>query len=280
VRTTGEPPSTNGDPSRSSEGNSTPLTASCPPCRSPFAGSFGVDTVGLTVPLVPGSFLVGQRLRLDGVGTVTPGNDRLYVEASLPRRDRGHNLGLLTAEETVTTSAGIITELQDAYPLRHTEVGQFQISRLDVACNIDALVGLDRYLDCVVRRQPSHFRPRLYFTDGRATSFVAGVRAWSVSVYDKHVESGAQEAIGLMRVEVRLRRRTLRTAKWLAGANMLNLEDLTDESLARAFERAVERASLTDRVAHPSWPGLELRIDWEDRSLVVERDSAIQVHRI
>lgn len=104
------------------------------------------------------------------------------------------------------------------------------------------------------------------------TSFTAGVNAWSVSAYDKHVESGTEEAVGLMRLEVRLRRRTLRDAKWLDGANMTSMEQVTDDLLNLAFHRAVDRVMLTEPLKDSFAPDLTLRVDWGSRNLAFERD--------
>lgn len=238
-------------------------------------GDVRIDTVGVAFPenvddFREGTFRRGQRVRLSGGGFVATGvGGMAWAEASLPNRQKRHNVEGLTLEESHDAIRDLVAEACEVLAVDKFEVQEIdedgvltnisvenpKIVRLDLVrdfqlskparlgCLLDGLASLPQGGKSKVQR----------FSDGKsgfAETLRVGPGAWAATLYDKHAESGGLADPGRLRAEFRLRGRQLRSARVnkLAGS-LVSQQDLSEERC-----EAIRRA-WWDRVGFGSWVG-------------------------
>lgn len=240
----------------------------------------GVDTIGLSFPVTDvdlsvseGSPVREQRVRdLDPEGrevTVTrwsrslPGggfmawgvSDRVWIEASAPKRLDPDAIDPLAAAEAVAAAEDLVLEVCSRWvkPLSAEDARRPRINRLDGVRDFAGCANAGQLLSglAAVRRDKRH-AVRVWQDGSRSGAWTlkTGPKAWEAYCYDKHTESGGRAPQGRMRFETR-GRRDLLTSVWAEeqGAMIMSLDEVTEGSVEKLTRGMFERARFDEQVA-------------------------------
>lgn len=206
----------------------------------------GLDTVRFTVPVLgwrdsaPDKvFDRRSRMVLDGGARVEfescTGQGNAYVEASLPKVMVGDNLNPLPVSDMEAAVESVVASLDDYVVTgAHRGLVDLRVLRLDIARDFHGVAHagvLLRGLDRVARPRTIH--SRLHGHGDRPETLTVGTKSWSLTAYDKNVETGGAAEPGHLRCEVRLRAKRL-VQRWAAahGGLVKVLADVTEEKMA------------------------------------------------
>ena len=242
-------------------------------------GPARIDTVGLSVPIVDADPVGAtvtvvkadtpdeQRLyrrKLDGGGFVAWGmGASAWVEASLPKRLRGHNLEGVTANEAWEALAGlydeacqfveVVGDTPDEIRLpdgpRSGRFEEAKIVRLDVVRDFSGVASAPWLLDGLANVPVTGRARQRRYADAernRAETLTVGPKAaWAATLYDKAAETAGSDFEadeGSLRFETRLRSDIL-SGQWARkrGGSVRAVMDLQEDKVqsfgAAMFER-------------------------------------------
>jgi hypothetical protein len=208
-------------------------------------GTLGIDTIRVGGPCgsvdqrAPGWRFAGETVEggvrvlrrnrsLPGGGVldvcVTKTGVTAWVEASVPRMVRGDNLRPASVREAVDVATGMT---ETASPWLHFE-GPLSINRLDAARDIDDVVDMAPILLGLSGAAVAGRKVRDLYRDPQASSaqtLMTRNKSRAVRAYNKGEESGAPEAVNVLRLEAQTRRRALRSMG-IGSLELLREEDV------------------------------------------------------
>jgi hypothetical protein len=175
---------------------------------------FGIDTIRVVVPLA-GRMLRETKVPNGGTAFSYLGN--AYVEASLPKREYGHNWTPLPIRDLYGALTGLMVDLSRVAPIDTDELDimRLRVNRLDVPRDFDNVEDIGNVLlslACAPRAGRVHTHLHRRGASSHFQTLEVGNGSWGDRIYDKHEESRGQAPAGRMRNETQYRPARFRTA--------------------------------------------------------------------
>ncbi len=178
---------------------------------------------------------------LKGGGFVNTGiAERAWIEASLPKRVHdGDNSQGLPVQEALAAMRDLLAEAAEFLELAPgARFEDCRVVRLDLVRDFHGVDDPTPLLDGLAAvNQPGRAKVRRFAdpSANRAETLRVGPKAWGVTLYDKHAESGGRSPAGQLRAESRLHRPQL-TSRFQAqhGGGCINTIADLDRSSGEA----------------------------------------------
>ena len=207
--------------------------------------SVGVDTVAVVIPNVEWILAEGvappRRTVVPGGGTAYGARGWAVVEASLPKREYGHNVALLPVHDLFGACQRLVKDARDVFEF--ADPTSFRLNRIDLSTNFHVDVPVSPFLaGLALDARTSGMSIRLERSSGYTwESLYVARKSWLARLYDKFAESKRADAADVLRFEVELRKDALRSK------SLLKLGDGFDPKDPEAWTTSLAEKIVQDR---------------------------------